>query len=77
MDCCENIFDAPLTYEEGWGKKLTYLIAFSNNNVVDVSKRYVIDPEQNLKRRTLVSEEWLKNILDEKRKVLMSKLDPQ
>jgi peptide-N4-(N-acetyl-beta-glucosaminyl)asparagine amidase len=28
MDCCENIFDAPITYEQGWGKKLTYLIAF-------------------------------------------------
>ena len=29
MDCGEPIYDAPLTYEAGWGKQLTYVIAFS------------------------------------------------
>ena len=32
-DSCENSCDKPLTYEAGWGKELSYVIAFSKDKV--------------------------------------------
>ena len=59
LDSCENAFDTPLIYEGGWGKKLTYVIAFSKDEVVDVTRRYVLNKMMNRMRRTLVPESWL------------------
>ena len=70
MDPCENSFDQPLLYEDGWGKKLTYCISVSNHEVVDVTKRYVIDPYHNKIRRTKLNEEWLDQFLKTKREQL-------
>ena len=39
-DACENQMNLPLTYERGWGKELSYIFAFSKDEVVDVM-RYV------------------------------------
>merc|ERR1712232_377362 len=44
-DSCEAAMDTPLVYEQGWGKKLTYCIAFARDEV--------------LTRRTAASEEQL------------------
>ena len=38
-DSCENIRDAPLTYEAGWGKKLSYVVAFARDHVSEVTKK--------------------------------------
>ena len=59
MDSCEPIFDAPLTYEKGWGKQLTYCIAVSNSEIVDVTPRYVLNRMMNRMRREVVNEDWL------------------
>ena len=59
LDSCENAFDTPKLYEGGWGKKLNYVVAFSKDEVVDVTNRYVVNRMMNRMRRTLVPEQWL------------------
>ena len=64
-DACETCLDAPLTYEVGWGKKLTYIIAFGPTEVVDVTARYTRNWAAVLSRRTLLSEEQLAKAIED------------
>lgn len=62
-DCCEAQYDRPLTYEAGWGKKLTYVFGFSYDHVDDVIMRYTRKWNELKTRRDLLAEELLQNVL--------------
>ncbi|KAL3866979.1 hypothetical protein ACJMK2_044222 [Sinanodonta woodiana] len=62
-DPCENVCDKPLLYEAGWGKKLTYVIAFSKDDIQDVSWRYSAKHKELLQRRKECRESWLVNTI--------------
>ncbi|XP_019484218.1 PREDICTED: peptide-N(4)-(N-acetyl-beta-glucosaminyl)asparagine amidase [Hipposideros armiger] len=74
-DACEDACDKPLLYEVGWGKKLSYVIAFSKDEVVDVTWRYSCKHEEVIARRTKIKEEVLRetiNGLNKKRQMSLS-----
>jgi len=58
VDPCENSYDNPFLYEVGWGKKLSYIIAVSQDDIQDVTWRYIQDKSLSdvLSRRKLCSE---------------------
>ncbi|KAI9029522.1 hypothetical protein DFJ74DRAFT_765319 [Hyaloraphidium curvatum] len=64
MDPCEDAWDAPLLYERGWGKKLSYVFAFTGQGVQDVIRKYSRDWEGVRARRTRCSEEALARLVE-------------
>lgn len=63
VDSCEAALDCPLVYEQGWGKQLTYCLAFGRDNVVDVTKRYTKKYTEVLTRRGQFPEDALKRVM--------------
>ncbi|KAJ3067660.1 peptide-N4-(N-acetyl-beta- glucosaminyl)asparagine amidase, partial [Quaeritorhiza haematococci] len=78
-DSCEGeeCYDKPLTYEVGWGKKLAYVFAFGNLEIVDVTRRYTLKFDTDVKmRRTAVSDEWLAQTIKRLNDELQAGLHP-
>ncbi|CUA70874.1 peptide-N4-(N-acetyl-beta-glucosaminyl)asparagineamidase [Rhizoctonia solani] len=50
-DSCEAARDQPLLYDRGWGKKMSYIIAFSVDGASDVSRGYVQNSNEMFQRR--------------------------
>ncbi|XP_060104783.1 peptide-N(4)-(N-acetyl-beta-glucosaminyl)asparagine amidase [Heteronotia binoei] len=73
-DPCENICDKPLLYEIGWGKKLSHIIAFSKDEVVDVTWRYSCKHDDVLSRRTQVEEAVLRETINSLNKMRQQSL---
>ncbi|PAA50218.1 hypothetical protein BOX15_Mlig018337g1, partial [Macrostomum lignano] len=63
VDPCENLIDAPLVYESGWKKSLSFVFAMSHEELVDVSWRYSAEHKQLLTKRR-VNEIWLDQVVD-------------
>ena len=41
VDSCENAWDTPLMYEQGWGRVMSFIVASSIYGIYDVTKRYI------------------------------------
>jgi len=70
-DSCEEALDTPLMYESGWNKKLTYAVAFSPWECLDVTRRYTSRWETEVLPRR---EELKESDIDEELEILQRQI---
>ena len=65
IDSCEEAYDTPLVYEQGWGRVMTFILGMSDDGLVEVTPRYVKDWKIVNERRSEKMIIKLQKILDE------------
>ncbi|XP_017000574.1 peptide-N(4)-(N-acetyl-beta-glucosaminyl)asparagine amidase isoform X2 [Drosophila takahashii] len=68
VDPSENVVDSPLMYQHGWKRHIDYVLAYSRDDVQDVTWRYTSDHQKILQLRKLCSEKELVQTLEDIRK---------
>ena len=64
LDSCEEAYDTPLVYEQGWGRVMTFILGMSDDGLVEVTPRYVKDWKIVSERRSEKMVIKLGNILE-------------
>ena len=78
VDPCENIVDAPLVYETGWKKAVSWVVAVGEDQCQDVTKKYTQNIDGCIQRRTsLITDEWFFKYIRFKNEQFSSRLLPE
>lgn len=76
-DPCEKAWDAPLVYEAGWGKKLSFIVAGWAGGVTDVTRRYTRkNAEVSMRRLAVCPEATFRNIIAAADAAVKARLSP-
>ncbi|KAH8390257.1 hypothetical protein KR200_010687 [Drosophila serrata] len=65
VDPSDNVVDSPLMYQHGWKRSIDYILAYSRDDVQDVTWRYTNDHQKIRQLRRLCDEKELVHTLDE------------
>ena len=77
LDSCEQAYDTPLVYEQGWGRVMTFILGMSDDGLVEVTPRYIKDWKIVTERRSEKMEIKLAQILEEVNKKMMTGISPE
>ncbi|KAI5952259.1 PNG1 [Candida jiufengensis] len=63
LDPCEAVFDEPLLYCNNWGKRMSYVIGFNMNSIVDLSDKYITKVKQ-IEQKEVVDPKEVKKVIE-------------